>query len=243
MGAVWWAHGGWDELCASAQRLAAAAAPCQQVVSDRAAPWCGSHLMMRAISTIFWMVSDNQARPRRVADGGSARRRRPAGYRDVECPCRGEDIKAIVALRAGELRGNAAPNLMLLQEAYRTGMDVPPVLTQVLHCPDVIERPPAVIQRHRDITAPAAHLLPTMPNDGARGDAPDRGHSVARCRSAICHQLPFGVSISGAAVRSRTAPRARQLRLASVQIDTALALAAARLRRTSGKQKRYSKLY
>jgi endonuclease/exonuclease/phosphatase family metal-dependent hydrolase len=153
----------------------------------------------------------------------------------------GGDLEAIIGgLRTGEFTGgNAAPEfVLLLQEAYREGSDVPSRFPAGSPLPRaIVERPPGGIRRDIRVVAARAglHLFyaPAMRNNGAdRAAAPeDRGTAILSTLPLADLQvieLPFErqrrVALA-ASVAGRTSDAAGwQLRLANVQIDTTLAL-------------------
>jgi endonuclease/exonuclease/phosphatase family metal-dependent hydrolase len=152
----------------------------------------------------------------------------------------GGDVEAIVdALQEGDLTGRAAPQfVLLLQEAYREGEDVPAQLPAGAPLPRaIIERPPDGVRRDvRSIAARAGlHLFyaPAMRNGGAdRSTAPeDRGAAILSTLPLADLQvieLPFErqrrVAIAADIAGLTSAGISWQLHLANVQLDTALAL-------------------
>ena len=153
----------------------------------------------------------------------------------------GGDLEAIIsALRTGEFTGgNAAPEfVLLLQETYREGSDVPSWFPAGSPLPrPIVERPPGGIRRDIRVVAARAglHLFyaPAMRNNSAGSAAApeDRGTAILSTLPLADLQvieLPFErqrrVALA-ASVAGRTSDAAAwQLRLANVQIDTTLAL-------------------
>jgi endonuclease/exonuclease/phosphatase family metal-dependent hydrolase len=153
----------------------------------------------------------------------------------------GGDIEALVsALRTGEITGGtAAPAfVLLLQEAYREGHDVPSQVPAGSPVPrPIIERPPGGIRRDIRVVAARAglHLFyaPAMRNSraGAPAAPEDRGTAILSTLPLADLQvieLPFErqrrVALAASVAGRTSASAAWQLRVANVQIDTTLAL-------------------
>ena len=153
----------------------------------------------------------------------------------------GGDVEAIIgALRRGEFTGgNADPEFVLmLQEAYREGSDVPSRFPAGSPLPrPIVERPPGGIRR--DIRAVAAraglHLFyaPAMRNnsDDRAAALEDRGTAILSTLPLADLQvieLPFErqrrVALAASVAGRTSGAAAWQLRVANVQIDTTLAL-------------------
>jgi len=153
----------------------------------------------------------------------------------------GGDVEALIgALRAGEIAGGTtAPEfVLLLQEAYREGHDVPSLVPPGSPLPrPIIEQPPGGIRRDIRVVAARAGLhvfyAPAMRNsrDGTPAAPEDRGTAILSTLPLADLQvieLPFErqrrVALAASVAGRTSASAAWQLRLASVQIDTTLAL-------------------
>jgi endonuclease/exonuclease/phosphatase family metal-dependent hydrolase len=222
------------------QRLAS---PCQQVVPDRERPmvWIAPDdardrdRLVKWCQTVGPVVVESPA-----ADAAPAVADRLAII-TWNVHVGGGDLEAIISgLRTGEFTGgNPAPEfVLLLQEAYREGSDVPARLPAGSPLPRaIVERPPGGIRRDIRVVAARAglHLFyaPAMRNNSAdRAAAPeDRGTAILSTLPLADLQvieLPFErqrrVALA-ASVAGRTSDAAAwRLRLANVQIDTTLAL-------------------
>jgi endonuclease/exonuclease/phosphatase family metal-dependent hydrolase len=219
------------------------ASPCQQVVPDRA-------------RTVGWVAPDDARDLERLVKWCQT-----VGPVVVESPAAdaapaiadrlaiitwnvhvgGGDVEALIsALRRGEFTGgSAAPEfVLLLQEAYRDGSDVPSELPARSQLPrPIIERPPGGTRRDvREIAARSGlHLFyaPAMRNNraGTPSAPEDRGTAILSTLPLADLQvieLPFErqrrVALAASVTGTTTTAAAWQLRLANVQIDTALAL-------------------
>ena len=152
----------------------------------------------------------------------------------------GGDLEALIsALRTGEMTGGTAPPefVLLLQEVYREGHDIPSRFPAGSPLPrPIIERPPSGMRR--DIRVVAAHAglhlfyAPAMRN--SRGDTTaspeDRGTAILSTLPLADLQvieLPFErqrrVALAASVAGRTSASAAWQLRLANVQFDTTLA--------------------
>jgi len=219
------------------------ASPCHEVVPDRAHPvvWTGPDDPRDVDHLIRWCQTV-----------GSVVVESPAGTAAPAIADRlaiitwnvhvgGGDVEAIIsALQRGEFTGGTAvPEfVLLLQEAYREGSDVPARVPAGSPLPrPIVERPPSGIRRDvRSIAARAGlHLFyaPAMRNSGAEASAgrEDRGTAILSTLPLAELQvieLPFErqrrVALAASVAGRTSAAAAWQLRLANVQIDTALAL-------------------
>lgn len=152
----------------------------------------------------------------------------------------GGDVEDVLSrLRRGEFtEGNAVSAfVLLLQEAYREGSDVPTQFPADSPLPrPIVERPPSGVRRDiRSIAERAGlHLFyaPAMRNTTERPAAPeDRGTAILSTLPLADLQvieLPFErqrrVAVATSVAGRTTAGAAWQLRLVNVQIDTSLAL-------------------
>jgi endonuclease/exonuclease/phosphatase family metal-dependent hydrolase len=153
----------------------------------------------------------------------------------------GGDIEDVVSrLQRGEFAGgDAAPEfVLLLQEAYREGSDIPAQLPADSPLPrPIVERPPGGIRRDIRTIAERAGLhvfyAPAMRNDSTDKPAPseDRGTAILSTLPLTdlrVIELPFErqrrVAQAATVAGQTRAGVAWQLRLANVQLDTALAL-------------------
>jgi endonuclease/exonuclease/phosphatase family metal-dependent hydrolase len=167
----------------------------------------------------------------------------------------GGDVEELIArLRRGEFTGGAAVRdfVLLLQEAHREGLDVPARVPGGAALPDpIVERLPGGGRRdvRTDARAAGLHLFyaPGMRNSAADAIVPeDRGTAILSTLALADLQaieLPFErqrrVALAATVTSETAAGRPWQLRLANVQIDTALALTrggpfAARKRQAEG---------
>jgi endonuclease/exonuclease/phosphatase family metal-dependent hydrolase len=152
----------------------------------------------------------------------------------------GGDVEEVLSrLQRGEFTGGNAVSafVLLLQEAYREGSDVPTRFPAGSPLPrPIIERPPSGVRRDIGSIAERAglHLFyaPAMRNSGT--DAPagpeDRGTAIlSTLPLAELHviELPFErqrrVALATTVAGETSAGVAWQIRLANVQIDTSLA--------------------
>jgi endonuclease/exonuclease/phosphatase family metal-dependent hydrolase len=153
----------------------------------------------------------------------------------------GGDVEDVVnRLRQGEFTGGdrASQFVLLLQEAYREGTDVPAQFPAGSPLPrPIVERPPSGLRR--DIRSIAErtglHLFyaPAMRNSGTDSPAvpEDRGTAILSTLPLADLQvveLPFErqrrVAVAATVAGQTSAGVAWHLRLATVQIDTSLAL-------------------
>ena len=153
----------------------------------------------------------------------------------------GGDIEAIISrLRRGEFTGGDAASefVLLLQEAYREGSDVPAQFPAGSPLPrPIVERPPSGIRRDIRAIAERAglHLFyaPAMRNSktDTPAEAEDRGTAILSTLPLADLQvieLPFErqrrVALAATVGGQTGAGVAWRLHLANVQLDTSLAL-------------------
>ena len=152
----------------------------------------------------------------------------------------GGDIEEVVSrLRRGDFGwGKAAPEfVLLLQEAYREGSDVPAELPAGSPVPrPIVERPPAGarrdIQSIADRTGLYLFYAPAMRNSADRPARPeDRGTAILSSLPLADLQvieLPFErqrrVTVAATLAGQTSGGVSWHLRVASVQLDTSLAL-------------------
>jgi endonuclease/exonuclease/phosphatase family metal-dependent hydrolase len=153
----------------------------------------------------------------------------------------GGDLDALIdALTRGDFTGGtpAAAFVLLLQEIYRQGDDVPVSATAASAAPrPIVERPPKGTRRSALEVARARGLAfvyaPSMRNSGFGTDAAaeDRGNAIVSTQpigDATAIELPFErqrrVAIAATIGGRTTAGAAWAIRVADVHLDTSLAL-------------------